>query len=165
MQPGRVIPLVSGGAMVLVLAATAVAQPGAVLPLGSSIAATTADGAPATFSLEVAEAGLQTVVVVGDGTADLVIRVADDVGQTLPGGRADGDLGGNTGAERLVVTVGQPGMYQVIVEARSDGGDFKIASGWIPFPPVAVAPDPDGRPTGAGVLALGEVVDVRVGVM
>ena len=145
--------------MVLALAATVGAQPGAVLPLGSSIAATTANAAPATFSLEVEEAGLLTVVVQGDGTADLVIRVADDVGQTLPGGRADGDLGGNTGAEQLVVTVGQPGAYQVIIEARSNGGDFQIAGGWIPFPPVAVAPDPDGRPTGAAVLAPGEVVD------
>ena len=57
------------------------------------------------------------------------------------------------------MTVGQPGTYQVLVEARSGEGDFQIAGGWIPFPPVAVEPDPDGRPTGASVLEPGPAVE------
>lgn len=146
-------------AIVLLAAATPVAQPGTALPLGSSVAATVASGSPPAFGLEAETAGLLTVVVQGDGAVDLVIRVADDIGQTLPRGRADVDLGGDTGAELLTVTVGQPGTYQVLVEARPGEGDFQIAGGWIPFPPVAVEPDPDGRPTGASVLEPGPAVE------
>lgn len=118
-----------------------------------------ADDAPAEFRFAAETAGFLTVVVRGTDNADLSIAVTDDIGQLLPQGEADRDLGGDQGAEQLTITVPNPGDYGVHIRTWSGSGAFRIASAWIAFPDVQAAPDPDGKPTTATALVPGTAIE------
>jgi len=139
--------------------------PGAVsaqqaLPLGSVTRGQVGSAGAAVYTFNAESAGMLTVAVRGQGGIDLVIVVTDSLGQALPDGRVDSDLGGDTGAEQLVVTLRSAGEYQVRVETFSSGsGSFEIAASWMSFPAVAVAPDPDGLPTTGTALTPGTPID------
>ena len=122
------------------------------LETGSIMTARAADDAPAEFRFAAETAGFLTVVVRGTDNADLSIAVTDDIGQLLPQGEVDLNLGGDQGAEQLTITVPNPGDYGVHIRTWSGSGAFRIASAWIAFPDVQAAPDPDGKPTTATVI-------------
>lgn len=128
----------------------------APLPLGSTSHASLPAEDNALFTFEAGMAGFLTVVVRADGDEDLSLAVSDDEGQPLPGGGADMDLGGNVGAEQLVVTIPAPGRYTVRVRSlSSSGGRFQIGGSFMASALAGGVLDPDGRPSGATQLAVG----------
>ena len=126
---------------------------GGALPLRSVDTLTVSADRPYAYDFTADAAGLLTVAVRSEDS-DLWITVTDDVGQAVPGGRADEDIGGDGGAEQLVATLASPGRYRIIVESYgAEPADVEITAAWLPFPAVSVAPDPDGQPTSAMPLA------------
>ena len=133
------------------------------LTLGSVTGAVTAgSSSPTVFAFDAETAGVLTVVVRGQGDADLVIDVTDSLGQKLPAGHSDQDLNGDSGAEQVVVTIPMAGDYKVEVGAWGNGGSFDIAAGWISYPALGRDPDPDGLPTGATELVPGTPIDDQI---
>ena len=134
------------------------AMSGRALPLGSVETFTISSEQPGAYEFTADVAGLLTVAV-RNPSSDLWISVTDDVGQTVPDGRSDRDLGGSGGAEQLVVTLATPGRYQVLVDSYDAiNTQVELTAAWLPFPSVSVAPDPDGRPTNAMPLGPGTSV-------
>ena len=125
---------------------TARAIPQQPLPLGRIVEGTTGSTGPAVFSFNAETPGVLTVVVRGRDDADLQISVTDAVGQTLPDGRIDVDLGGDVGAEQGAVVIRAPGDYQVQVGTWGGGGRFEIAASWLEFASLGGPADPDGLP-------------------
>jgi len=109
------------------------------------------------FSFEAESAGVLTVVARSKDESDIFLMVADSDGQPLPNGRSDQDIGGNAGAEQFAVTIPRPGKYLVRVE--SYGGEqvlFGLGVSWLPFPDLGVPPDPDGSPSRAAPIRVGQ---------
>lgn len=112
---------------------------------------------PATYGFEAESAGVLTIVVRSQDETDLFLLVTDADGQPLPEGRSDQDLGGDSGAEQFAVTLPRPGRYQIRVESYgSSNAPFKIGVAWLPFPDLAVPPDPDGSPASAIRIQIGQ---------
>lgn len=145
------------GAMVLPLPAVVSGQ-AADLPMGAPASGRASSDQPAVYTFSTDAAGFLTVVVRATADTDLVLVLADAMGQPLPEGRSDQDLQGDTGAEQAVFTIPRPGDYRVRVETWGSGGEFRIMAGWIPFADVAQAPDPDGSPDSAASLTPGSPV-------
>ncbi len=120
------------------------------LPVGSVTGGTTSSESTATFQFSAETAGILTVVVRSTDESDLVLVVTDADGQTLPEGRSDQDLGGDSGAEQFAVTLPRAGMYHVLVKPFSSGlASFRIGASWLGFPELKEPADPDGRPSTA----------------
>ncbi len=120
------------------------------LPIGSVTGGTTSSENTATFQFSAETAGILTVVVRSTDESDLVLMVTDADGQTLPEGRSDQDLGGDSGAEQFAVTLPRAGMYHVLVKPFSSGlASFRIGASWLGFPELEEPADPDGSPSTA----------------
>lgn len=137
-------------------------EPSGALTLGEIVPMTVTEDQPAILSFNAATAGFLTVIVRGSGDADLAVTVTDDLGQVVPEGRSDRDLGGNMGAEQFTVTLVHPADYHVRVLSRYGRSDIKIAATWISFPDEQAEPDPDGRPTNATALTPGTRIEDSV---
>jgi hypothetical protein len=113
---------------------------------------------PAIYEFPAESAGVLTIVVRSAGETDLFLLVTDADGQPLPEGRSDQDLGGDSGAEQFAVTLPRAGKYQVRVETFGGGGSgaFKIGVSWLPFPGLAMPADPDGSPSSATRIRVGQ---------
>lgn len=132
------------------------------LPFGQVVSAQTSSEAPATFMFNAETAGFLTVVVRGDGQADLRIQVTDEVGFPLPGGMSDLDISGDLSAEQLTVVVPRAGTYHVYVQSLYDSATLDVGSTWIAYPGVATEPDPDGHPNSAVALVPGTPIENSV---
>jgi len=111
----------------------------------------------ATYAFEAESAGVLTIVVRSLDETDLVLLVTDSDGQPLPNGRSDQDLGGDSGAEQFAATLPGAGKYQVRVETFGGSqASFKIGASWLPFPDLAVPADPDGSPSSAIRIRVGQ---------
>jgi hypothetical protein len=131
------------------------------LPLGGVEAGRIAGDTPADYRFAVDTAGILSIAVQGTGDDDLTLEVVDGDGQRVRNGYADDDLRGSYGTEQLSVTLPEAGTYLVRVAPGAAGvelGDFDLGASWLPFPGFAV-PDPDGRPSGARLVAVGENVE------
>lgn len=109
------------------------------------------------FGFEAGSAGVLTVVARSKDESDIFLIVTDADGQPLPNGRSDQDLGGNAGAEQFAVTLPRAGKYRVRVE--NYGGEqvlFRLGVSWLPFPDLGVPPDPDGSPSTAVSIRVGQ---------
>ncbi len=150
-------------AVVFTVTGTADAWSQQQLTPGSVTSAVTGgSNSPSVFAFNAETAGVLTVVVRGQGDADLVVDVTDSVGQRLPKGRSDQDLNGDGGAEQVVVTIPMAGDYNVKVFAWGDRSPFDIAAGWISFPALGRDPDPDGLPTDATELVPGTPIEDQI---
>lgn len=123
--------------------------------MGTPAKEATAAGEPAVFSFRATAAGVLTVVVSASG--DVRIRITDADGQEVPNGSADGDLGGNTGAELLAVPLSEAGNYlvEVVLLADEGGADFTINASFLVEQVFARPADPDKRPSQAKVVTAG----------
>jgi len=111
----------------------------------------------ALHTFEAGAAGVLTVVVRSLDETDLFLLVTDSDGQLLPNGRSDQDLGEDAGAEQFAVTLPRAGKYQVRVETFGGSeGAFRIGVSWLPFPDLAVPADPDGSPSSANRIRVGQ---------
>lgn len=111
----------------------------------------------AVYGFSADAAGVLTVIVRSLDGADVHLLVADGDGQPLPNGRSDQDLGGDAGAEQFAVTLPRAGEYQVRVETYSQApAPFKIGVSWLSFPDLAVPADPDGSPSMAVPISIGQ---------
>ncbi len=120
------------------------------LPIGTVAGGTTSSENTATFQFSAETAGILTVVVRSTDETDLVLVVTDADGQTLPEGRSDRDLGGDSGAEQFAVTLPRAGVYHVRVEPFGSGpASFRIGASWLGFPDLEEPADPDGTPSTA----------------
>lgn len=128
------------------------------LQLGPMMQGTAGSETPAVFTFDAESAGVLTVVVRGSADADLVVTVTDEVGQTLPDGQSDQDLGGDSGAEQIAAVIPGAGRYQVRVSTWFGTGPFELAAGWIAYPSLGSSPDPDGMPTAAAALTPGSPI-------
>ena len=142
-----------------VVAGAIAAQPASELSLGEVTTMTVTGDQPTVLSFDAATAAFLTVIVRGSGDADLSVAITDDLGQVVPEGRVDRDLGGNMGAEQITVTLSHPAEYHVRVVSRSERSEFKMAATWVPFPDAQMEPGPDGRPTAATSLAPGTRIE------
>ena len=129
------------------------------LQLNQIIQGSAGDGAPAVFIFNAETPGVLTVVVRGNGDTDLQVSIADTVGQALPDGHADQDLGGDAGAEQAAVVIRAAGEYQVRVSTWFGSGMFDLVAGWISYPALGGPADPDGMPTAAATLVPGTPID------
>lgn len=129
------------------------------LPLGTLQTGRATSDMPAEYRHRATSAGVLTVAVQGEG--DLVLVVLDADGQPLADGRSDRDMGGNPGLEMATVTLVEPGDYRVQVQAQwgTTVSSFGISASWMPFPAFARPADPDGRPSRARFLKVGEAVE------
>ena len=135
--------------LALTVPAPARAHAQQALQLNQIMQGSAGDGAPAVFTFNAETPGVLTVVVRGTGDADLQMAIADAVGQTLPDGQVDQDLGGDAGAEQAAVVIRAAGDYQVRVSTWFGSGTFDIVAGWIAYPALGGPADPDGMPTAA----------------
>ncbi len=127
------------------------------LPLGTTAKGGLSEGQISEYVFEAREAGFLTVILRAEGSEDLVLFVTDEEEQELPDGRSDQDLGGNPGAEQLMVTLTAAGRYRAFVATFMGGSPtFQIGGSFLASK-LAVAPsDPDGRPSTALELAVGD---------
>jgi hypothetical protein len=124
------------------------------LTVGTMQKGTYSGGAAAVFSFTSEAAGLLSVAVGGDG--DVSIVITDEDGQPLPEGTSDRDLNGSVGTEATSVQVPEAGRYSVrVTPLGTENGSFELGSTFLPFPALARASDPDGRPGIAQPLAIG----------
>jgi len=133
------------------------------LQLNQPMQGTASDNTPAVFTFNAETPGVLTVVVRGSGDADLQLSIADAVGQALPDGQADQDLGGDSGAEQLATVIRSAGDYQVRVSTWFGSGNFDIVAGWISYPALGGPADPDGMPTAAAALVPGTPIEDSIG--
>ena len=160
----------STGGGILVVACSALLTAGGAgtldaqtLPLGSTTEGTTSTGAVSVFEFRASSAGVLTVAVRGTGQTDLVLQVTDGDGQPLPDGDSDQDLGGNSGAEQLALTIPREGVYFVRVRPFSSGmGQFRIGASWLEFPELEQPRDPDGSPSSANSFRVGEPTEATI---
>lgn len=127
------------------------------LELGRVINASTSDENVAAFTFQAKSAGVLTVAARATDESDLILVVTDADGQQLPEGRSDQDIGGNSGAEQLAITIPRAGAYFVRVETFLSGNtDFRIGASWLAFADLEVAADPDGSPSTAIPIGAGQ---------
>ena len=127
------------------------------LPLGQISNGMTTTGAVASYEFRAESAGILTVVIRASDETDLVLAVTDRDGQNLPEGRSDQDLGGDSGAEQFAVTLPRAGTYYVRVEPFGSGtASFRIGASWLGFPELEQPADPDGAPSTAKTIAIGQ---------
>ena len=136
-------------------------SPGAqTLAIGSTALETTSAGAVASFEFNAPSAGILTVAVRATTETDLVLLVTDADGQALPDGQSDQDLGGDSGAEQVASTLPRAGRYSVRVRPFSSGlGEFRIGAAWLEFPELEQPADPDGSPSTARPMRVGEGIN------
>lgn len=140
------------------LMAPVAAQAQSALPLGTATEGRLSGDAPIDYRLTVPGAGVLTIVV--DGSGDLVLQLMDADGQPLSDGRADSDLDGVSGRELLSVRVTEGGSYRLHVsDFEGSGSSFRIGTAFLAFPAFAKAADPDGRPSGAKALTIGQPME------
>jgi len=114
-------------------------------------------GGGASYGFEAESAGVLTIVVRSLDETDLVLLVTDSDGQPLPNARSDQDLGGDSGAEQFAVTLPRVGKYQVRVDTFGGSqASFKIGVSWLPFPDLEIPADPDGSPSSAIRIQVGQ---------
>jgi hypothetical protein len=149
---------VTAGAARPSVAQNVLASPRALtLPIGSTTPGTTSAGAVASYDFNAPSAGVLTVAVRATSETDLVLLVTDADGQALSDGQSDQDLGGDGGAEQLAITLPRAGRYSVRVRPFSLGlGEFRIGASWLEFPELERPADPDGSPSTASPMAVGE---------
>ena len=150
--------------LVLVMLGSATANPRLVfgqtqgdLVSGKIVEGSTGTEDHATFSFEAESAGVLTIVARSLDETDLLLLVTDSDGQPLPNGRSDQDFGGDPGAEQFAIPLPRAGKYQVRVETF--GGSraaFKIGVSWLSFPDLALPSDPDGSPSSAIRIQVGQ---------
>ncbi len=163
MRIARFFAVATTVALVVTVTGSADAWSQQQLTLGSVTSAVTGGSdSPAVFAFSVETAGVLTVVVRGQGDADLLLDVTDVQGQRLPEGHSDQDLNGDEGAEQVVVTIPTAGDYRVEVGAWGAGGPFEITASWISFPALGRDPDPDGLPTNATELVPGTPIEDQI---
>ncbi len=127
------------------------------LPLGKISKGMTTTGAVASYRFRAESAGILTVVIRSTDESDLVLAVTDADGQNLPDGRSDQDLGGDAGAEQFAVTLARAGTYYIRVEPFGSGtSSFRIGASWLGFPELEQPADPDGAPSTAKTIAIGQ---------
>ena len=127
------------------------------LPLGQISSGMTSTGAAASYEFRAESAGILTVVIRATDETDLVLAVTDADGQNLPEGRSDLDIGGDSGAEQFAVTLPRAGTYYVKVEPFGSGASsFRIGASWLGFPELERPADPDGAPSAARTIAIGQ---------
>ncbi len=127
------------------------------LPLGRISQGVTTTGAVASYQFRAESAGILTVVIRSNDESDLVLAVTDADGQNLPEGRSDQDLGGDAGAEQFAVTLPRAGTYYIRVEPFGSGtSSFRIGASWLGFPELEQPADPDGAPSTAKPIAIGQ---------
>jgi len=125
------------------------------LPMGAPERGAATGEQPAAYAVKLDTAGVLTVAV--QGGDDLVLQLTDADGQALPEGLSDQDLQGSTGTEVMSVTIARPGEYRVLVSLYGSGtSQFEIAGSFLSFPPFERPEDPDGRPSTATALTIGE---------
>jgi hypothetical protein len=125
------------------------------LPLGRTVTGSLSGGETAyTFTAE--EAGFLVVVVRASGGEDLTLAVTDGEGQALPDGRSDMDLNGDVGAEQLLLPIPRAGNYTVKVRCYDESASYQMGATFLASSLAAAPDDPDGRPSGALELAVGE---------
>lgn len=131
-----------------------------MLTIGSTTPGTTSTGDVASYEFNAPSAGVLTVAVRATSETDLVLLVTDTDGQTLSDGRSDQDLGGDSGAEQLAITLPRAGKYSVRVRPFSSGlGEFRIGASWLEFPELEQPADPDGSPSTANPMAVGKGIN------
>jgi hypothetical protein len=128
------------------------------LPLGRTTEASLSGGELA-YAFAAAEPGYLVLILRASGGEDLTLTVTDGEGQVLPDGRSDQDLNGDVGAEQLLLAIPTPGNYVVKVRCYDEHASFQLGSTFFPSGMAAVPDDPDGRPSGAIELAVGESHD------
>lgn len=142
-------------ATVVLLPTTLSAQ--TVLQPGTTVEGNVSGDGVGEYRVRVPGPGFLTVIARSRGGADIRLVIRDDEGQVLPGGEVDGDVGGDLGAEQLVLTIPGAGDYLVAVETYAmSGASFTVGASFLASDLVAAAPDPDGKPSGARALAVGE---------
>ncbi len=115
------------------------------------------NGFPVVLEFAAPAAGLLTVAARDDSDIDLVVQVTDADGQAIPQGRADIDLGGDRGAEQLVVALPWAGDYQVSIrELNSGTGSFEVGAGFFAMPSVGALEPEHARPSNAVPLVVGD---------
>lgn len=129
------------------------------LPMGEPASASVSSGGTVDFSFDADGAGLLTVSIYTRGDADLYIELADAAGQSLD--TTDSNLNGHMGSEVLAAPIRVAGSYRIRVRGRG-AADFTILGAWLPTPGLEVAADPDGAPTEATRLAVGEPHSDRI---
>ncbi len=127
------------------------------LPLGRISRGVTTTGDVASYQFRAESAGILTVVIRSTDETDLVLAATDADGQNLPDARSDQDLGGDAGAEQFAVTVPREGTYYIRVEPFGSGtASFLIGASWLGFPELEQPADPDGAPSTAKTIAIGQ---------
>jgi hypothetical protein len=127
------------------------------LTLGQIVQGESSYDGPAEFRFDADAAGILTVVARSTNQSDLVLLVTDADGQPLPNGRSDQDIGSDIGAEQFAVTIPRAGRYLVRVETFGGmGAAFKLGASWLAFPDLEVPADPDGSPSSAIRISVGQ---------
>lgn len=127
------------------------------LPLGSTSQGMLSGG-EAGYVFAAKDAGFLTIILRSEAGEDLSLLVTDEEGQALLDGMSDADVGGDVGAEQLVVTIPGAGRYQVRVRSfMEETASFQIGASFLTSKLAAAAEDPDGRPSRGIELAVGAV--------
>jgi hypothetical protein len=127
------------------------------LPIGSTASGTISGQESGEYLLDLEGPGFLAVIVrAGEEEDDLVLTITDDEGQVLLSGRSDQDLGGQMGAEQLLVQIPGGGQYSVVVSQNygSSTISFEVGAAFLTTPMAAAEPDPDGKPSGATALEI-----------
>lgn len=151
------VTIFSVAAALIVIPADAVAQ--ASLPLDRVESGVSLSGDASNYAFRSDGPGFLSIVVRGTTEdADLVLTVMDEEYQTLWNGRSDQDLGGDLAAEQLLVPIPAGGAYTISVEGpySNETVSYDIGATFLATSIAEVPPDPDGRPSQARELDIGE---------
>jgi hypothetical protein len=138
------------------------AQGPAPLPLDKLTSDTLGQDASSEYPFKAEAPGLLTVLLLGT-EGDLTLELLDEDGQRVPNGFADSDIEGNAAREQLHVVLPETGLYLLRVDGRGQANlRYEIGAAWLQAPALAAAPDPDGRPSRARELRVGEPIEDQV---
>ncbi|MEM9881439.1 MAG: hypothetical protein AAF800_00795 [Planctomycetota bacterium] len=125
------------------------------LTVGRSMTVAVDETGPLVLGVETDEPGLLTVVGVSRPRIDLMITVADRLGQAVIEGDIDLDPEELPGGEKGVVALPRAGKYLVMLESLDGAGRVRVESGWLPVPEADRPADPHGGPEDAIPLRVG----------
>lgn len=159
MKPITLLAAIVSGLALGVPSSSILAQ--SPLPLGETSEGRLMGSGGAEYTFEAPGAGFLTVVVRAQD--DVILTIMDDEFQPLPGAQSDQDLGGDPGAEQLVVVVPAAGSYRVMVEPfGSSAAGFHIGGTFMASALMEAPVDPDGKPSGAVQLEAGSMNDASL---
>lgn len=116
------------------------------LVLGEPAFVVIEDSASKVLRFEVDRPGLMALAAVGEAGGDVVVMVADELGQALRNAHLDWDASNVPGGEYGAAALAEPGVYFVVLRSWDGRAGVNLLASFHPLEGFVAEVDPQGRP-------------------